>query len=148
MDTEYARHAFDHLFQGIQPPLPLREAEPATVDHVVTIAFALWLRDVVGDGGEPAIRMLSDKYPLFDLDDAQIPTWTVEGIVRAALGDVTMAHGIAPETRADVQIGLIAKFAETAPLSEERRRAFVDTGLDALAEVNRRQQELMQPPPQ
>lgn len=142
MDVEYARRAFDHLLQGIQPPPPPSGADAATVDHVVTIAFALWLRNVVGDGGEAAIRRLAGKYPLFDLDDNQIPTWMVEGIIRAALGDVTMAQGIAPETRADVQIGLISRFAETAPLPEEQRRAFVDTGVAALAEIDRRQQEL------
>lgn len=138
IDIEYARRAFDHLFQGIQPPLPPSEAAPEIVDHIVTIAFSLWLRDVVGDGGEAEIRAVSGKYPLCDLNDVQIPTWAVEGIVRAALGDVTMIQGIAPETRADVQVGLISRFAETAPLSEERRRAFVDTGLEALAEIDRR----------
>jgi hypothetical protein len=148
VDVEYAGRAFDHLFQGIQPPVPPTEADPATIDHVVTIAFALWLRNVVGDGGDAAIRTLSGEYPLFDLDGVQIPSWMVEGIVRAALGDVTMAQGIAPETRADVQIGLIARFAETAPLAEEQRRALVDAGVDALAEINRRQQEPTQPPPQ
>lgn len=147
MHVEYSRRAFDDLFQGNQPPLPPSDADPATIDHIVTIAFALWLHDVVGSGGEVAIRALGDRFPLFDLDGAQIPMWMVEGIIRAALGDVTMIQGIAPETRADVQIGLISQFAETAPLNEERRRAFVDSGVDALAEIDRRRLELTQLPP-
>jgi len=142
MDHEYRRRALSEIFQGIFPgPPPDEDPAEGGFDMIVAAAFVLCVRDVVGDGGEDAIRRARMEYRLVDVDEKQVPAWMVEAYIRAALGEGRMIQGIDAIRKADVQLGFIHHFVTQPSLTDAKREELTEAGMALLEEMDQRSRQ-------
>jgi hypothetical protein len=134
---QYRRRALREIFQGIFPAQPPDE-DPAegVFDMIMAAAFVLCVRDVVGDGGEEAIRRTRIEYRLVDVDEKQVPAWILEAYIRAALGEGRMIQGIDPLAKVDVQLGFIHQFVTQPSFTDAKREELAEAAMALLEEMD------------